>query len=143
MAYPENLNIWLCGTDILVPRSVAKGGNYWWVFLDESGDPAWRGVVLQPPAEELPRTMSIHGVEVTLEPVPIWDKKTKQVLDDTHPFEKTRRAHCHIGIEGLYLQVQSRVTIRKDGNWNFSFKSWQADPPSAAPNDGIHTVVGD
>lgn len=148
MAYPEALNINLCATDILVPRVISNGGKYWWVLLDESGDPAYRGVPLRPLAEELPVEMTIHGVEKKFEAVPLWDKKTRQALDETHPFEKTRRVHCHVKVGGLHLQVQSRLTVRKDSQWNFSFRAWQVEPPPVAADSGsgdlggIHKVFG-
>ena len=149
--YPENLEVDLLETRIMVPRAISKGGKYWWTLVDESGDPAYRGVALEPLAEELPTEMSIHGVEKKFEAVPLWDKTTRQALDEMQPFEKTRRVHCHVEVGGLHLQVQSRVTVRKDSQWNFSFRAWQVQAPTSPPVGdeagsgglgGIHTVFG-
>ena len=149
--YPESLEVGLLAARIMVPRTISKGGTFWWTLVDESGDPAYRGVALEPLAVELPGTMSIHGIEKKFEAVPLWDKTSRQELNETHPFEKTRRVHCHVELGGLHLQVQSRVTVRKDGQWNLSFRAWQVEaPPSPPLGDetgsgglgGVHKVFG-
>lgn len=123
--YPEHLTVGLCGTEIQVPRVVAKGGNYWWILLEESGSPAYRGVPMKPLDEALPKTVTIAGVEKTFEAVPKWDSASKKALEETKPFEKTRRVHPVLDVNGVHLQVQVRITVRKDGDWNFFFKAWQ------------------
>ena len=112
-----------------VPRRLSKSGSVWWVFSDPSGDAAYRGIEIDPTDSSLPDYLTLEGEDLRLEAVPKYDAAAKTALDETHPFEKTRRFHGRHVVEGVALTVQARITVKKNGKWNLSFRAWGADQP--------------
>ena len=115
-----------------VPCVHTPRGTIWWIFTEESGEPAYRGIEIEPEGGSLPEVMILEGHDLVLEPVQKWDRATKTHLDETLPFEKTRGHKGTHEVDGFNLTVQVRLTVKKNTKWNLSFRAWGADKPLTA-----------
>lgn len=125
----RNLRLSVDGQPFDVPYVLTSRGSFWWIFADSSGKPAYRGIEIEPTGASLPDHLTFEGEDLVLEPVPRYDSATQTTLDDTHPFEKTRRFHGRHVLEGVTLEVKVRITVKRNAKWNLSFRAWGADKP--------------
>ena len=119
-----------------VPCVHKQSGSIWWTFVEESGEPAYRGIEIEPAESSLPEVLTLEGHDLVLEPVPKWDKTTRTHLDETLPFERTRKFHGTQPIDGVTLSLQIRITVKKNKKWNLSFRAWGAEGPIQPEGSG-------
>jgi|GEM_PF-3598164 len=116
----RNLQIGICGESLTLPVRHSPRGSIWWILQDESQEPMYRGKEIEALADVLPEKIVLEGIDLVLTPVPRYDKGEKKYLDELEPFEKTRRFWGQVTVEEVVLKVQFRLTVKKNGKWNFS-----------------------
>ncbi len=131
-ALERNLQIEICSNSVTLPVSYSSRGNIWWIFLDEDQRPMYTGKEIEAFSAELPNAITFENINLELLPVPKFDKKAKQYLDDSEPFEKTRRFWGPVTIEDVVLEVKFRLTVKKNGKWNFSARVHPEKPIAGA-----------
>jgi hypothetical protein len=126
------LRLSIGGRSFDVPCVHTPRGTIWWIFTDESGEAAYRGIEIEPGGSSLPEVMIFEGNDLVLVPVQKWDQATKTHLDETLPFENTRAFKGTRDVDGFALTVQARLTVKKNTKWNLSVRVWGADGPVVA-----------
>ena len=124
----RDLHLEVCGNSIVIPVLHTAKGTIWWIFLDENQDPMYRGLEIEAFTDELPEKIVFEGIDLELVPVPKFDNSTKKYLDDSEPFEKTRRFWGQVTVEEVVLEVKFRLTVKKNGKWNFSARIYPEQP---------------
>ena len=119
----RNLQIGICGESFTLPVRYSPKGSIWWILQDESQEPMYRGKEIEALADVLPEKIFFEGIDLELTPVPKYDKGEKKYLDESEPFEKTRRFWGQVTVEDVVLKVQFRLTVKKNGKWNFSARA--------------------
>ena len=136
----RDLHLTVCGKNFLVDRIETTQKSEWWCFLKEDSSPSYTGIEVDPISSELPASIDINGVSVTLVPVKKWDRLKKEYSDVAYPFEKTRHFADYVEIEGAVLEIRFRVTAKKNGKWNLSCRAWQTRKPSGPPHKNSRRI---
>ena len=136
----DSLIVKFSAHDIEVPSSLSKGGNSWWILLDED-EPAYKGLIFEAAETELPKILTVNEVSVDFEPVPKWNPSTNSESNDLEPFDRTRRYHGLMNLNGQFIKVQSRITVRRDQKWNFSFKAWKTARTEDEKSGGLYDLI--
>ena len=129
-ADPAPLILSVLDEEFTVPVIWTPKGTFWWVFVGEDGEPSRHGIQIKPLAEILPAEATIDGTTYSWEPVPKWDSESSSETTEFIDFDKTRRLHLLVPIDGFTTEVRSRITIRRNKNWNLSFRAWRKNESS-------------
>mgnify|MGYP001279130912 CR=1 FL=1 len=123
----RGLRLVVDGQPLVVPLVLTERRTIWWIFTDESGEPAYMGREIEPTGSSLPEVLTLEEHALVLEPVEKWDKETGAYLSETYPFETTRKFDGTVGIEDFSLRVKVRITVKKNKKWNLTVRVWGAE----------------